>query len=205
MRAENPRPSLASLTVSPPRYLGLWIAYAAAVVLTTGPGPSTEDGFEYEPAYDPALETYDYERSHPRSTPPHGNNSNSNGSIPRSRRPDEAQATAKSHDQQHAESQPQPQERSRAQAPVSKRQRSEAPRRRDDLAMRNAMGPSLWQLVTAAIPDDVEDSPQAQREGPAGREWPGAPMWSTPPPQMQMPDGDDYEGTRRKRRADIFW
>ncbi|BEI91160.1 uncharacterized protein CcaverHIS019_0312300 [Cutaneotrichosporon cavernicola] len=66
-------------------------------------------------------------------------------------------------------------------------------RRRDE--MRNAMGPSLWQLVTAAIPD--EDEPEARR-GPEA-EW-ARPMWTAPPPRDDYPDGP-----KRKRRADLFW
>jgi hypothetical protein len=66
-------------------------------------------------------------------------------------------------------------------------------RRRDE--MRNAMGPSLWQLVSAAIPDDDEPTPRREAE----REW-APPMWTAPPPR------DEYtDGPKRKRRADLFW
>ncbi|GMK53429.1 hypothetical protein CspeluHIS016_0100150 [Cutaneotrichosporon spelunceum] len=65
-------------------------------------------------------------------------------------------------------------------------------RRRDE--MRNAMGPSLWQLVTAAIPDD--DEPRRPSGG--EDEW-ARPMWSAPVPREDYPDG------KRKRRADLFW
>ncbi|KLT40050.1 hypothetical protein CC85DRAFT_287935 [Cutaneotrichosporon oleaginosum] len=66
-------------------------------------------------------------------------------------------------------------------------------RRRDE--MRNAMGPSLWQLVTAAIPDDDEPVPRREAE----REW-APPMWTAPPPREDYP-----EGPKRKRRTDLFW
>lgn len=67
--------------------------------------------------------------------------------------------------------------------------------------MRNAMGPSLWQLVSAAIPDEEEHEPERRGSPPPNREWPPAPMWSAPTERGRV----EYEGAKRKRRADIFW